>query len=124
MTRRPDWIPPRKNFPKAVMDAVKARSGGVCEMRRCKRKACDVDHVIADAKGGPPTLENAMHLCEPCHARKTPIDVAAIAKSDRQGGRSGQAARRRRAKAAGKHRAIPGRKLQSKPISKPIRKPT
>lgn len=97
MTRRPDWIGPRREFPASVRNAVRERSQGVCEWAggACDQIAVEIDHVIPDALGGKPTLENAAHLCAGHHASKTALDTKMIAKADRVGGRSGQAKRRK-----------------------------
>jgi 5-methylcytosine-specific restriction endonuclease McrA len=42
------------------------------------------DHVIPDALGGEPTLENCQVLCKSCHSTKTSKeDVPRIAKAER-----------------------------------------
>lgn len=97
MTRRPDWIPKRKPFPKAVTEAVQERSGGTCEAEGCIRPGAEYDHDLPVALGGESTLENCRLLCSVHHAIKTAADVKAIAKADRASGRSGQYARRQRA---------------------------
>jgi hypothetical protein len=114
MSRRPDHIPKRRPFPKAVRAAILKRSGGMCEMPGCCSVGKEFDHYpIPVAMGGPSTLENGRLLCKPCNA-STGIQTAKdAAKADRQGGRSGQKARRDRAKAKGKHRPIPSRPLRS-----------
>jgi 5-methylcytosine-specific restriction endonuclease McrA len=109
MTRRPDHIAPRKPFSKAIRDAVTARSGGVCEKLGCLGKAAEFDHGIPVAIGGESTLENCFHLCADCHRKKSALDVKLIAKSDRAGGRSGQYARRTRAKESGTYRKMGSR---------------
>lgn len=113
MTRRPAHIPERKAFPKAIRVAVARRSGGVCEKLSCSGAACELDHGIPVALGGKSTFENCFHLCAECHRKKTALDVKLIAKADRQGGRSGQHARRLKAKAEGRYRPIPSRSLRS-----------
>lgn len=76
----------RRDFPgKVMVDAFK-RSGGNCE--KCTARLYTgkfaYDHVIADAMGGEPTLENCQVLCAACHSTKTRTkDVPAIAKSKR-----------------------------------------
>jgi hypothetical protein len=107
MSRRPDHIPKRKAFPKSVQAAILQRSGGMCEMPGCKAVGKEFDHYPKPvAKGGLSTLENGRLLCKP-HNASTGIQTAKdVAKADRQGGRSGQYARRAKAKAAGKHRQI------------------
>ena len=118
MTRRPDHIPKRKPFPKAVQAAILQRSGGMCEMPGCNAVGKEFDHYPKPvAKGGLSTLENGRLLCKP-HNASTGIQTAKeVAKADRQGGRSGQYARRSRAKATGKHKQI-----QSAGFSKTLRR--
>ena len=119
MTRRPDHIPKRKAFPKSVQADILQRSGGMCEMPGCNAVGKEFDHYPKPvANGGPSTLENGRLLCKP-HNASTGIQTAKdAAKADRQGGRSGQKARRDRAKAKGTHRPIggngPKRKMQSR----------
>ena len=115
MTRRPDHIPKRKAFPKSVQAAILQRSGGMCEMPGCNSVGKEFDHYPKPvAMGGQSTLENGRLLCKPCNA-STGIQTAKdAAKSDRQAGRSGQYARRQRAKAAGTYRKWPSRKLESR----------
>ena len=96
MSRRPDHIPARKSFSAAVKEAVQERSGGICEKLGCDNPAVEIDHGLPVALGGPSTLANAFHLCKSCHLKKTRLDVKMIAKADRQGGRSGQYARRKK----------------------------
>jgi hypothetical protein len=109
MSRRPDHIPKRKAFPKSVQAAILQRSGGMCEMPGCNAVGKEFDHYPKPvALGGLSTLENGRLLCKP-HNASTGIQTAKdVAKADRQGGRSGQHARRSRAKAAGKHKPIAG----------------
>jgi 5-methylcytosine-specific restriction endonuclease McrA len=95
--RRPKWMTKRKEFTASIKAAVRERSNFTCEYPECGTyPATEVDHVVPEALGGPSTIDNAMLLCTACHARKTALDVKLIAKADRQGGRSGQYARRKR----------------------------
>jgi 5-methylcytosine-specific restriction endonuclease McrA len=109
MTRRPDHIPPRRAFSKTVKAAVLLRSSGMCEAPGCDRVGRDFDHVRPVATGGDNSLDNCQLLCRPCNAAKGVQEGRDAAKSDRQGGRSGQYARRQRAKEEGRHRPIAGR---------------
>lgn len=129
MSRRPVHIPKRRAFPKAVKVAVLNRSGGMCEAEGCNQVGKEFDHDLPVALGGPSTEDNCKLLCGGHHREKTDSDVARIAKADRQGGRSGQYAKRARAKAEGRYRPIggsrkmgtrpwPKRKLQSKGFGK------
>lgn len=110
MTRRPDWIPARKAFPKNVQVAILKRSGGMCERDGCVRVGKEFDHYPKpQALGGPSTLENGRLLCRECN-QETGVETAqAIAKADRQAGRSGQYARRQKAKAEGRYHGIKSR---------------
>ncbi len=109
MTRRPDHIPARKAIPKATKLAVFARSGGKCEAEGCDRAGREIDHIKAVALGGGNEPENLRLLCRAHHVEKSAADVDVIAEADRKGGRSGQYARRNKAKAAGTHKPIPSR---------------
>jgi 5-methylcytosine-specific restriction endonuclease McrA len=62
--------PRRKDIPKAIRDAVWARSGGMCEGRvsiHCRSYAGPIHHRWMRSQGGPDTMENLLHLCTPCH---------------------------------------------------------
>jgi hypothetical protein len=61
------------------------------------------------AIGGDNSLDNCQLLCRPCNAAKGVTEAQDAAKADRQGGRSGQYARRIRAKAEGRYKPIPSR---------------
>jgi 5-methylcytosine-specific restriction protein A len=87
----------RKEFLAAVKRAVVKRSSGICERARwkpgevCTKPAKEFDHIIPDGLGGLPTLENAAHLCVPCHKEKshkhdTPIMRRADAQRDAHNG--------------------------------------
>lgn len=114
MTRRPDHIPKRTAFPKAVKAAVLIRSGGMCEAPDCIRPGKDFDHIKPVAIGGKSTEDNCQLLCRNCNAAKGIQEAREAAKADRAGGRSGQYARRQRAKASGTHRKWPTRKIESR----------
>lgn len=76
----------RRNFSKAVIVARFKHCNGACE--RCgvilKPGGYHCDHDNPDGLTGEPTFENARILCKPCHAEKTKIDVADIAKAKRR----------------------------------------
>jgi 5-methylcytosine-specific restriction protein A len=64
----------RREFPKAVRLSAWERSGGRCEACTVKivgGNGPHYDHVLPDALGGEPTLENCAVLCKTCHAVKT-----------------------------------------------------
>jgi 5-methylcytosine-specific restriction protein A len=112
VTRRPDWIPKRKPFPKAVQAEILKRSGGMCEMPGCGNVGKEFDHYPKPvAFGGESTLENGRLLCRPCNAETGTETAKDAAKADRQGGRSGQYARRQRAGGS----RIKSRGFQEKP---------
>ena len=112
-SRRPDHIPKRKAFPKSVKVAVLNRSAGMCETPDCTNVGRDFDHRKPVAIGGKSDLQNCQFLCRKCNAAKGILEARDAAKADRAGGRSGQQARRDRAKAEGRHRPIPSRPLRS-----------
>lgn len=76
----------RRNFSKSVQKQAAARAEGKCEGcgLRLKRGEGHFDHIIADALGGEPTLDNCQLLCAPCHRIKTStLDIPIIAKTKR-----------------------------------------
>ena len=77
----------RSEFPKRVRLAAWERAQGHCETCGVKIRlglGPHYDHVIPDAVGGEPTLENCAVLCRTCHGVKTAQrDVPAIAKTKR-----------------------------------------
>jgi 5-methylcytosine-specific restriction endonuclease McrA len=77
----------RREFPTKVRVAVikRATKEGVIFCERCGSlaKKFQIDHIIADALGGEPVLENAMLICEPCFQEKNPKDTTLAAKVKR-----------------------------------------
>jgi len=78
----------RREFSKAVMRDAALRAGGFCENRTCGAKLSHgdfhYDHIIPDALGGEPTLDNCQVLCRACHKEKTGNeDMPRIAKAKR-----------------------------------------
>jgi 5-methylcytosine-specific restriction protein A len=75
----------RREFTAKVKVAAFERSRGHCETcgARLLIGKIQYDHVIADALGGEPTLENCAVLCDSCHGIKTPSDTTAAAKVKR-----------------------------------------
>lgn len=75
----------RREFPPKVKVAAFERAKGRCE--KCTARLVvgkfAYDHVIADALGGEPTLENCAVLCGSCHGEKTPGDTTLAAKVKR-----------------------------------------
>jgi 5-methylcytosine-specific restriction protein A len=78
----------RREFPRAVRVAVIKRatreSVVYCEKCGAPAKRFQIDHVVADAHGGKPVIENAELICETCFAVKNPIDTTIAAKLKRQ----------------------------------------
>lgn len=84
----------RREFPPRVRLAAFERAKGICEHidadgERCgtKLRPGDLfyDHIIPDALGGEPALENCQCLCKAHHDPKTfGEDVPRIAKAKRQ----------------------------------------
>lgn len=107
--RRPDWIGKRKSFPKNVKVEVLKRSGNFCEMEGCVNIGSEFDHIKPVALGGESTLENCRLLCRDCNSALGAETATQAAKADRQGGRSGQWARRQRQKESGRYRGIQSR---------------
>ena len=56
-------------YPKAVLKAVRFRSGGKCEIKSevCVIEGHNYHHVLPRSLGGPNTVENLKHACVPCH---------------------------------------------------------
>ena len=71
------------------------------------------DHIKPLWAGGDNSPENWQALCIPCHRIKTDIEAAQRAKADRQGGRKGQQARRKK----NGSKFPKGRPLQSRPFN-------
>ena len=78
----------RSEFPRSVRVAVVKRATKdnviFCEKCGALAKKFQVDHVIADAHGGKPVIENAMLICHPCFEVKNPQDTTIAAKIKRQ----------------------------------------
>lgn len=101
----------RKAIPVAIKRAVLARSGGMCEAQDCDRVGKEFEHRVPVALNGKNTEENIWLACKTCHRKKTSEqDLPRIAKANRQAGKTGQRARRERAKAAGTYSGIPSPK--------------
>ena len=77
----------RSEFPRSIRVAVIKRSTResvvYCEACGLPAKKFQVDHIIADAHGGKPVIENAQLLCEPCFSIKNPKDTTIAAKIKR-----------------------------------------
>lgn len=77
----------RREFPAKVMLAAFERAKDKCESCGAPLTVgkFHYDHVIPDAMGGTPTLENCAVLCVGCHSAKTgKRDIPTIAKMKRQ----------------------------------------
>ena len=77
----------RSNFPPKVKAEAAFRSGGKCEScsARIGSGGFHYDHIVPDALGGQPTVDNCRVLCLTCHRAKTgKRDVPQIAKANRQ----------------------------------------
>jgi 5-methylcytosine-specific restriction protein A len=76
----------RREFSKKVMGQAALRANGQCEKCSTRLMAGKIayDHIIPDALGGEPTLENCQVLCAACHGVKTSKeDVPRISKTER-----------------------------------------
>lgn len=75
----------RLEFSTKVKMAALERANGHCE--KCGHSLTFAkhafDHIIPDALGGKPTLDNCQVICSLCHYDKTKGDVRAIAKNKR-----------------------------------------
>lgn len=78
----------RREFPRSVKVAIikRATRGGVtyCEGCGLPVKRWQIDHIIADAIGGQPAIENAQLLGKCCYGKKNPLDARLAAKTKRQ----------------------------------------
>lgn len=109
MSRRPDWIPKRKAFPKSVRVAVLKRSGGMCELDGCSAPGKEFDHYPKPvAFGGESVLENCRLLCREHNAELGVETASQAAEADRKGGRAGQYARKQRRKEKGQSSKLRG----------------
>jgi 5-methylcytosine-specific restriction protein A len=76
----------RREFSRQTKRDAFLRANGSCEVcgARLSIGKFDYDHIIPDALGGEPTLENCSVSCKPCHSAKTgKQDIPAIAKTKR-----------------------------------------
>ena len=78
----------RREFSKRVKRDAFVRAAGKCEVPWCQARLSvgkfHYDHVIPDALGGDPTLENCAVICVACHKNKTgKLDARDIAKTKR-----------------------------------------
>jgi 5-methylcytosine-specific restriction protein A len=78
----------RREFSNWVRAQAALRANGKCECCTCRllTGGYHYDHIIPDAMGGEPTVDNCAVLCRSCHQTKTSEqDVPRIAKTKRQG---------------------------------------
>lgn len=76
----------RREFPGKIKVAAWKRCSGKCESCSNPLSEGDIyyEHIICDALGGPPTLENCGVYCKTCWSLKTRIyDHPTIAKAKR-----------------------------------------
>jgi 5-methylcytosine-specific restriction protein A len=76
----------RREFSKQIKLRAWERANGKCEECTAILRPgyFDYDHIVPDAMGGEPTLDNCSVLCRACHDNKTrKSDTPAIAKSNR-----------------------------------------
>ena len=78
----------RREFSKRIMRDAAARANGRCENPSCGARLAlgdfHYDHIVPDALGGDPTLDNCQVLCRACHKEKTgKADIPRIAKTKR-----------------------------------------
>ena len=77
----------RREFSRAVKVAVVKRatrnSVVYCEGCGLPAKKWQIDHIVADAHGGEPVIENAQLLCDVCYGVKNPQDTTIAAKLKR-----------------------------------------
>jgi 5-methylcytosine-specific restriction endonuclease McrA len=77
----------RREFTRTIKAAAALRSDRHCESCTALLAAGQYhyDHIIPDAMGGEPTLENCQVVCKACHSIKTgKHDVPQIAKAKRR----------------------------------------
>jgi len=82
------WGSMRREFSVWVKAQAALRANGRCQGCPCRTGVGNIfyDHIVPDALGGEPTLENCQVLCKTCHDDKTrKTDVPRIAKTKRQG---------------------------------------
>ncbi len=79
---------PRREFPAKTKVAAFARCGGKCDGcgAHLMPGRIEYDHIVPDALGGEPDLDNCAVLCRACHSApggKTAGDISAIARVKR-----------------------------------------
>ena len=86
----------RANFSPLVKKQARERANYTCEKAGCEASAIEVDHIKPCWRGGKANLANAQVLCAAHHKEKTAEEAKDRAKADRQSGRKGQYARRKK----------------------------
>jgi 5-methylcytosine-specific restriction protein A len=76
----------RREFPRKVKALAFQRSGGRCEKCTARLMPSRIiyDHIIPDAIGGEPTLENCQVVCTTCDRPKTAADAGNLARALRR----------------------------------------
>ena len=85
------------------------RSLAMCEIEGCTKVGAEFDHIKPVALGGDNSRDNCRLLCRFHNAELGAETATQTAKADRQGGRSGQYARRKKAQEEGRYHGIQGR---------------
>lgn len=119
---------PRNEFTRKTKAQAFARADGKCEVCgvRLMPGKFRFDHILPDALGGEPTLENCKVQCSACDQPKTADDIRRIRKADRQRDKhTGAIDRGPRLRSAG-FRAMPPQARATTPLTKtlPPRRPT
>lgn len=75
----------RQEFTRKIKAQAFQRANGRCEIctARLVPGKFRYDHILPDALGGQPTLENCKVQCIACDAPKTANDIRSIRKADR-----------------------------------------
>lgn len=110
----------RSEFSRKIRAAAFMRSKGCCEVctARLMPGKFRYDHILPDALGGEPTLENCKVQCLTCDKPKTADDIRRIRKADRQRDKhTGASAKPSRLRSRGFDKA-PSQSNASRPINK------
>lgn len=112
----------RREFSKRTKRDAFMRANGKCEVPWCQAHLSvgkfHYDHIIPDALGGEPTLENCAVICVACHKDKTGrMDMRNIAKTKRIQDRERGIKKPTTLRSAGFRKAAPQRSA-SRPIER------
>ena len=114
---------PRREFSKVIKVAklkAQTRDGAIwCEACGLAGKRFAFDHDNPDGLTGEPTFANCRLLCEACHADKTRLDVAQIARAKRREARHLGVRKAPTLRSRGFTKAAPQQRA-SAPLSKPL----